>query len=80
VPESGQQRADDEKTATGRVADGAVLVLGLSADGRGGEDGAWEPLVALVLDSVTSPHSRRAYEAALKEFLAWWKAAGKPRS
>ena len=31
-------------------------------------------LVAMVLDGVTSPHSRRAYETALNEFFSWWGA------
>ena len=30
------------------------------------------PLVVLVLDSLASPHSRRAYHRALSEFLAWY--------
>src|ERR1017187_2780952 len=31
---------------------------------------------ALVLDSVTSPHSRRAYDKSLTDFLAWYAAEG----
>ena len=36
------------------------------------------PLVELVLDSLASPHSRRAYHRALGEFFAWYpsKASG----
>ena len=30
------------------------------------------PLVDLVLDSLASPHSRRAYHRALGEFFAWY--------
>ena len=30
------------------------------------------PLVELVLDSLASPHSRRAYRRALGEFFAWY--------
>ena len=30
------------------------------------------PLVELVLDSLASPHSRRAYHRALEEFFAWY--------
>ena len=30
------------------------------------------PLVELVLDSLASPHSRRAYHRALGEFFAWY--------
>jgi len=40
-------------------------------------------LKALVLDSVTSPNSRRAYDKALDDFLGWYRAAGNragPRS
>jgi site-specific recombinase XerD len=32
-------------------------------------------LKALVLDSVTSPHSRRAYNKALDDFLSWYLVA-----
>ena len=32
-------------------------------------------LKALVLDSVTSPHSRRAYDKALDDFLDWYRSA-----
>lgn len=35
-----------------------------------------ERIKALVLDSVTSPHSRRAYHRALTVFAAWYAAAG----
>lgn len=38
----------------------------------------WEKLRALALDSVTSPHSRRAYESALDNFLAWYHAESRP--
>ncbi len=31
-------------------------------------------LVQLVLDSVTSPHSRRAYRTGLDQFFTWWTA------
>jgi site-specific recombinase XerC len=42
---------------------------------------AVEPLAAikgLVLDSVSSPHTRRSYDLALSRFLAWYQAAGSP--
>jgi site-specific recombinase XerD len=32
----------------------------------------------LVLDAVRSPHTRRAYDRVLTEFLAWWVAEGSP--
>jgi len=40
--------------------------------------GNWERLKALALDSVTSPHSRRAYGTALNDFLAWYRAETRP--
>lgn len=43
---------------------------------RGGEPTDAARIKALVLDSVTSPHSRRAYGRALDEFLAW--SEGRP--
>jgi integrase len=36
----------------------------------------WEPLLALVLDGLSSPHSRLAYQSALREFFAWYEADG----
>ena len=38
----------------------------------------WERLKSLALDSVTSPHSKRAYESALKHFLAWYHSEFRP--
>ena len=38
----------------------------------------WERLKALALDSVTSPHSKRAYESALNHFLAWYHFESRP--
>ena len=35
----------------------------------------WEALRKLVVDSVRSPHSRRAYGFALDEFFGWYRAA-----
>ena len=35
----------------------------------------WERLKALVLDSVTSPITKRVYNMALNEFLAWFRQA-----
>jgi len=42
------------------------------------DPGNWERLKALALDSVTSPHSRRAYGSALNDFLAWFRAESRP--
>jgi site-specific recombinase XerD len=36
------------------------------------------PIVALVLNGLTSEHSRRAYERALLDFLAWHADQGRP--
>jgi len=42
------------------------------------ELGQWQRLKALALDSVTSPHSKRAYESALNHFLAWYHSESRP--
>ncbi|BDP44069.1 tyrosine recombinase XerC (plasmid) [Deinococcus aetherius] len=34
--------------------------------------------IGLVLDSVTSPLTKKAYGKALTDFLAWWEAQGRP--
>ena len=36
------------------------------------------PIVDLVLDALTSEHSRRAYEKALLDFLDWHAEQGRP--
>src|SRR5439155_20557058 len=38
----------------------------------------WQRLKAMVLDSVSSPITRRVYNMALKEFMAWFKEAPRP--
>jgi integrase/recombinase XerD len=38
----------------------------------------WEKLKALVLDSVSSPITKRVYNMALEEFLAWFQLAPRP--
>src|SRR5712691_4471915 len=38
----------------------------------------WHRLKALVLDSVSSPITRRVYNMALDEFIAWFKEAPRP--
>jgi site-specific recombinase XerD len=38
----------------------------------------WEKLKALVLDSVSSPITKRVYNMALNEFLAWFQCAPRP--
>src|SRR5215213_9802619 len=37
---------------------------------------AVEITIQTVLDSLDSPHSRRAYERHLREFIAWHQSAG----
>lgn len=36
------------------------------------------PVVSLVIDGLTSEHSRRAYGKSIVDFLSWWEDAGKP--
>jgi integrase/recombinase XerD len=43
---------------------------------RTGKDETWQRIKSLVLDSVTSPHSKRAYEQALDAFERWCAASG----
>jgi Family of unknown function (DUF5996)/Phage integrase, N-terminal SAM-like domain len=38
----------------------------------------WEKLKALVLDSVSSPITKRVYNMALDEFMAWFQQARRP--
>src|SRR5947208_11638059 len=38
----------------------------------------WQRLKALVLDSVSSPITRRVYSMALDEFLAWFRLEPRP--
>src|SRR6202521_4998836 len=40
--------------------------------------GEWEKLKTLVLDSVSSPITRRVYNMALDEFIAWYRQAPRP--
>ena len=40
------------------------------------KDGGWTRIKRLVLDSVTSPHSKRAYEQALDAFQRWCAETG----
>src|ERR1700681_3819407 len=42
------------------------------------EIAGWEKLKALVLDSVSSPITKRVYNMALNEFLAWFQQAPRP--
>ena len=38
----------------------------------------WKKLKALVLDSVSSPITKRVYNMALDEFIAWYREAPRP--
>src|SRR5258708_8191504 len=38
----------------------------------------WEKLKALVLDSVSSPITKRVYNMALEEFMGWFQQAPRP--
>ena len=38
----------------------------------------WQKLKALVLDSVSSPITKRVYSMALDEFLGWFQPAPRP--
>jgi site-specific recombinase XerD len=38
----------------------------------------WEKLKAMVLDSVSSPITKRVYNMALNEFMAWFQQAPRP--
>ena len=38
----------------------------------------WEKLKALVLDSISSPITKRVYNMALNEFMAWFQQAPRP--
>lgn len=41
------------------------------------EKAVWGRVAGLVLDAITSPHSRRAYARAIEGFLAWYAAEGR---
>lgn len=38
----------------------------------------WSAIVDLVIDSVTSPHSKRAYRRQIEGFLQWYDGVGRP--
>ncbi len=38
----------------------------------------WTAIVDLVVDGVTSPHSKRAYRRQIQSFLEWYDGAGRP--
>ena len=38
----------------------------------------WRSVASLAVDAVSSAHSKRAYEKALQDFLAWYSAEARP--
>ena len=38
----------------------------------------WSALIRLAVDGVSSPSTKRAYAAALRQFLGWWEEQGRP--
>ena len=51
---------------------GSTAVVVSKAGGRQNYDG-WKIITSLVLDGISSPHTRRAYSQALDEFLIWFR-------
>ncbi len=49
-----------------------AVVQRFAAGGRGQD--AWNVVAALVLDGISSKHTRRAYEQALEEFFIWFQS------
>ena len=51
---------------------GSTAVIVSEAGGRQSND-AWRIITSLVLDGISSRHTRRAYSQALDEFLIWFR-------
>lgn len=51
------------------------MILIVPSPGQG--DGI-EPIINLVLDSVASPHTKRAYNRALRDFIEWFRRQDQP--
>ena len=51
---------------------GSMAVVVSETGGRQSND-AWKIITSLVLDGISSPHTRRAYSQALDEFLIWFR-------
>jgi site-specific recombinase XerC len=51
---------------------GSTVVIVSHADDRQNNDG-WKIITSLVLDGISSRHTRRAYSQALDEFLIWFR-------
>jgi hypothetical protein len=50
---------------------GSIPVIASETEGRRNSD-SWKTITSLVLDGLSSPHTRRAYSQALDEFLIWF--------
>ena len=50
---------------------GSTAVIVSEAGGRRNSD-SWKTITSLVLEGLSSPHTRRAYSQALDEFLIWF--------
>jgi site-specific recombinase XerD len=51
---------------------GSIAVVVNEGGGRRNDDG-WKVITSLVLDGLSSRHTRRAYSQALEEFLIWFR-------
>jgi hypothetical protein len=50
---------------------GSIAVIVSEAGGRRTKD-SWKTITSLLLDGLSSPHTRRAYLQALDEFPIWY--------
>ncbi len=55
-----------------------MLVIGNNPRAVQYDPPQWEALKSLVLDSVGSEHTKRAYATAISEFLVWYRAELRP--
>src|SRR5450631_3585231 len=49
------------------------MAIAVSEPGRQQSQDAWRIITSLVLDGISSRHTRRAYSQALDEFLIWFR-------
>jgi site-specific recombinase XerD len=52
---------------------GSTAVIVSEAGGRKNNNDDWGIITSLVLDGLSSRHTRRAYSQALDEFLIWFR-------
>src|SRR5499427_6941352 len=69
---TGPRKPQKRAGRRGRVPDNALAVV-VPAGYRD-----WRSVASLAIDAVSSAHSKRAYEKALKDFLAWYSAEARP--